>query len=117
MELATVRDMKVLKWETSLLDAINQKLGTSTKRMPGGLYKGIDYAVDCPSSSGEIIANAGVSDQVAYALVKGMADNARAYQDHHAAFRNFKPEGMTKNIFLPLHPGALKYYKEMGYIK
>jgi TRAP transporter TAXI family solute receptor len=117
MELATVRDMKVLKWEKSLLNAINRKLGTSTKRMPGGLYKGIDYAVDCPSSSGEIIANAGVSDEVAYALVKGMADNARAYQDHHAAFRNFKPEGMTKNIFLPLHPGALKYYKEMGYIK
>ncbi len=117
MELATVRDMKVLKWSPAQLTAINKALGTRTSKMPGGLYKGIDYAVDCPTSSGEIIVNARIKDEVAYALVKGMADGAAEYQGHHAAFKNFKAEGMTQGIFFPIHPGALKYYKEKGLMK
>ena len=117
MELATVRDMKVLKWSPELLDAINQKTGTKTATMPGGLYKGIDYTVDCPASSGEIIINSKVSDKVAYAIVKSMAEGANEYRNHHAAFRGFTAEGMPSGLFLPLHPGAEKYYKEMGYMK
>ena len=117
MELATVRDMKVLKWSPALLDAINKKTGTKTATMPAGLYKGIDYTVDCPASSGEIIVNAKVSDKVVYAIVKAMAEGADEYRNHHAAFRSFTAKGMPSGLFLPLHPGAAKYYKEMGYMK
>lgn len=117
MELATVRDMKVLKWSPELLAAINKKTGTKTATMPGGLYKGIDYAVDCPASSGEIIINAKIPDEVAYAIVKAMAEGAEEYRNHHAAFKDFAAAGMATGLFLPLHPGAAKYYKEMGYLK
>ena len=117
MELATVRDMKVLRWSKDLLDAINKKTGTRTETMPAGLYKGIDYTVDCPASSGEIIINSEVPDKVAYAIVKAMAQGAEEYRNHHAAFKGFTAEGMAHGIFLPLHPGAAKYYKEQGYLK
>jgi uncharacterized protein len=116
MELATVRGMKVLEWSPALLDAINKKTGTQTAVMPGGLYEGIDYERACPASSGEIIVNAGVPDDVAYAIVKAMAENEKDYQEHHAAFKTFTAAGMAKGIYLPLHPGAKKYYQEMGYL-
>ena len=117
MELATVRDMKVLKWSPELLEAINKRTGTRTETMPGGLYEGIDYERNCPASSGEIIINADVSDDVAYAIVKAMANHEKDYREHHAAFKSFRAEGMAKGIFLPLHPGAEKFYREMGYLK
>lgn len=117
MELATVRPMKVLKWSKGLLDAINKKTGTKTATMPGGLYKGIDYSVDCPASSGEIIINAKVPDDVAYAIVKAMAEGEKDYRNHHAAFKTFTAKGMPHGIFLPIHPGAMKFYKEKGYLK
>jgi len=117
MELASVRDMKVLKWSPKLLNAVNKATGTRTATMPGGLYEGIDYTVDCPASSGEIIMNSGVSDEVAYAIVKAMAEGAEDYRNFHHAFRSFTAKGMPDSIFLPLHPGAVKYYKEMGYMK
>lgn len=117
MELATVREMKVLKWSPELLKAINDRTGTRTATMPGGLYKGIDYTVDCPASSGEIIINSKVSDEVAYAIVKSMAEGEKTYRNHHAAFKTFTAAGMAKGLFLPLHPGAEKYYKEKGYLK
>jgi TRAP transporter TAXI family solute receptor len=117
MELATVREMKVLKWSPELLAKVNQRTGTRTAKMPGGLYKGVDYAVDCPASSGEIIINAKVPDNVAYAIVKAMAKGAGDYRNFHAAFKPFKAEGMSKGLYLPLHPGAKKFYKEKGYLK
>jgi TRAP transporter TAXI family solute receptor len=117
MELATVRDMKVLKWSPELLKGINDKTGTKTAAMPGGLYQGIDYSVDCPASNGEIIVNAKMPNDVAYAIVKSMAENAQEYRNHHAAFQTFTSEGMPHGIFLPLHPGAVKYYKEKKYLK
>lgn len=117
MELATVRDMKVLKWSPGLLESINKKTGTKTATMPGGLYKGIDDSADCPASSGEIIINAKVPDEVAYAIVKSMAEGAEEYRGHHAAFKDFTAKEMATGLFLPLHPGAAKYYREMGYLK
>jgi len=117
MELATVRDMKVLEWSPELLKAINDRTGTRTATMPAGLYEGIDYARDCPVSSGEIIINSKVPDDVAYAIVKAMADNEKQYREHHAAFKTFTAEGMAEGLFLPLHPGAKKYFQEKGYLK
>ncbi len=116
MELATVRDMKVLEWGPALLEAINKRTGTKTAVMPGGLYEGIDYERRCPASSGEIIINADVPNEVAYAIVKAMAENDKEYSEHHAAFKSFKAEGMAKGMYLPLHPGAEQYYREMGYL-
>jgi hypothetical protein len=117
LELSTVRDMKVLKWEPGFLDHARKELGMGTRKMKGGVYRGIDYGVDCPASSGEIIINAKVPDEVAYAIVKAMAEGAQDYRSHHSAFRTFTAEGMPKDIGLPLHPSALKYYKEKGYLR
>lgn len=116
MELATSRDMKVLEWSPELLEAINKRTGTQTVVMPGGLYEGIEYERKCPASSGEIIINADVPNDVVYAIVKAMAEKEKEYSEHHAAFKSFKAEGMAKGMYLPLHPGAEKYYQEMGYL-
>ena len=116
MELTTVREMKVLTWGKDLCDLVNAKSGTVTRTMKAGLYKGIGYDVDCPASSGEIIINANVADDVAYAIVKAMSEGVEAYRGHHAALRTFTAEGMAENLGLPVHPGAEKFYKEKGYI-
>ena len=117
MELCTVREMKVLKWGDTLVEKVNKRSGTFTSTMPASLYQGIDYAVQCPTSSGEIIINANVPNEVAYAIVKAMANGVKDYREQHAALVTFTAEGMASNIPLSLHPGALKFYQERGYIK
>ena len=32
----------------------------------------------------------------------------------HPVFRSFRPNAMTEEIGVPWHPGAIKYYKEIG---
>ena len=49
-----------------------------------------------------------------------MTKTAFEHKKDHVAIstnmQNMTPEG-AKNIMIPLHPGALKYYKEIGVIK
>ena len=44
-------------------------------------------------------------------------DNMRRFRRMHPAFRNLKEKDMIKHMLsAPLHPGAVKYYKEKGWM-
>ncbi|MDF5522854.1 TAXI family TRAP transporter solute-binding subunit, partial [Vibrio parahaemolyticus] len=51
-------------------------------------------------------------------VVKAGFENFDDFRRLHPAFANLKKEEMVKDgLSAPLHPGALKYYKEVGLIK
>ena len=53
-----------------------------------------------------------------YAVVKAVFDNFDRFKRLHPAFANLKEEDMIKNaLSAPLHDGAVRYYKERGWIK
>ncbi|MEL0611353.1 TAXI family TRAP transporter solute-binding subunit, partial [Vibrio echinoideorum] len=59
-----------------------------------------------------------VSDEVAYKVAKGVFENFASFKRLQPAFANLKKEDMVKaRISIPLHPGAVKYYKEVGLLK
>jgi TRAP-type uncharacterized transport system substrate-binding protein len=56
-----------------------------------------------------------VPDEVVYEFVKAMHDNKKALVEGLPNFNQFDPAGMGKpQPSLPYHPGAIKYYKEIG---
>ena len=116
-ELATARDLKILKWEPELADALKKKFGFTQGTIPAKTYRGIDYEVEAPRDTGEIIISSDVKDDVAYAIVKAVAEGEKAYASSHAALADFKATGMAEGLKLPIHPGAEAYYKEKGYLK
>ena len=56
-------------------------------------------------------------DEVAYAIVKSIDQNFDRYGSMIKAMRLGKRQDMAKDIGIPMHPGAIKYYKEKGWIK
>ncbi|MDG2670834.1 TAXI family TRAP transporter solute-binding subunit, partial [Vibrio parahaemolyticus] len=59
-----------------------------------------------------------VPEEVVYNVVKAVFENFDDFRRLHPAFANLKKEEMVKDgLSAPLHPGALKYYKEVGLIK
>lgn len=62
----------------------------------------------------ELIARDSLPDDVAYKVVKTFMDKRADLVKAYPAFRAFKPEDAAKkeNTGIPLHPGAIKYYKE-----
>ena len=64
-----------------------------------------------------IVTSADVPDDVVYAIVKTIFENLDEFKKLHPAFSLLTKESMLEGLSAPIHPGALKYYKEVGLIK
>lgn len=53
-------------------------------------------------------------DDLVYNVVKAMHDNKDDLVKGAPVFKQFDPKRMTEDIGVPWHPGALKFYKEVG---
>jgi hypothetical protein len=84
-------------------------------KIPAGTYKGVDKDVETYAVTATVVTNESVPEELVYDMVKTVFDNLDELKASHAAFRNLNPEEMLGGLSAPLHPGALKYYKEKGW--
>ncbi|MEH6390281.1 MAG: TAXI family TRAP transporter solute-binding subunit [Sulfitobacter sp.] len=86
--------------------------------IPGGMYKGTDNDVKTFGVKATFVTSADVDDEVVYEVVKAVFDNFDRFKKLHPAFENLKEEDMIKDgLSAPLHDGAVKYYKERGWME
>jgi len=92
------------------------KLGAPyvAKTIPAGTYDG--QAEDVPTAAviNFLVTHDGVSDDLAYAMTKELFDNLPDLVAAHKAAADIKLGTAAKDMPIPLHPGAEKYYKEKG---
>ena len=63
------------------------------------------------------VSSADVSDDVVYEVVRAVFENLDDFRKLHPAFTNLDPSQMiTNGLSAPLHSGAVKYYKEQGWM-
>ena len=60
------------------------------------------------------IINRNVSDDLAYRIVKAVFDHHQELVSAHPAAKETVPANLDRDTFLPLHPGAARYYREIG---
>ena len=85
--------------------------------IPGGMYPGTDADTKTFGVKATFVTSADVPDDVVYEVVKAVFDNFDRFKKLHPAFENLKEEEMIKDgLSAPLHPGAIKYYKERGWM-
>lgn len=85
--------------------------------IPAGMYKGQTEDNLTFGVGATFISSADVSDEVVYVVVKAVFDNFEDFKKLHPAFANLKEEEMIKDgLSAPLHDGAVKYYKERGWM-
>ncbi|MDY4280535.1 TAXI family TRAP transporter solute-binding subunit [[Pasteurella] aerogenes] len=85
--------------------------------IPGGLYKGTDNPVETFGVYATLVTSADVDADRVYAVVKAVFDNFDRFKRLHPAFEHLKEDEMIKNaLSAPLHEGAIRYYKERGWL-
>ena len=84
--------------------------------IPGGIYKGVDNDVPTYAVKATLVSSEKVSEEVVYNVVKAVFDNLDRFRTMHPAFATLQPQDMLKALSAPLHPGALRYYKEKGWM-
>ncbi|MBA6419972.1 TAXI family TRAP transporter solute-binding subunit [Pseudomonas neustonica] len=85
--------------------------------IPGGLYRGNDADVNTFGVRATLVASDQVSDEVVYQTVKAVFENFDRFKRLHPAFATLKEEQMiSEGLSAPLHDGAVRYYKERGWL-
>jgi TRAP transporter TAXI family solute receptor len=86
--------------------------------VPGGMYKGNDMDTMTFGVGATFVSSTAVPEKVVYEIVKAVFENFDDFKKLHPAFAVLKKEQMVKDgLSAPLHPGAEKYYREVGLIK
>ncbi|WP_425917828.1 TAXI family TRAP transporter solute-binding subunit [Pseudomonas sp. GWSMS-1] len=117
--MAAIRDLAATLPITfvSVPAEITAKIGNAAYQpasIPAGTYDGQDADVPTVAITNILVSHEGVSEEVAYQMTKLMFDNLERLGNAHSAAKDIKLETAAKNLPIPLHPGAERFYKEAG---
>jgi len=83
--------------------------------IPGGMYPGNPDDIPTFGVGATFVTSASVSDEAVYQVALAVLGNLDDFRKLHPAFANLKAEEMIKDsLSAPLHPGAIRAYKELG---
>lgn len=85
--------------------------------IPGGMYAANPDPTTTYGVVATFVSSSKVPAETVYLMVKAVFDNFEDFKKLHPAFANLDPKDMIKNgLSAPLHDGAVKYYKEKGWM-
>ncbi|MBF0455248.1 MAG: TAXI family TRAP transporter solute-binding subunit [Magnetococcales bacterium] len=84
--------------------------------IPAGIYQGIDSPVPTYGVRATLVTSTDLPEKTAYQIVKSVFGNLDEFKTLHPALNNLNPKSMLSGLSAPIHPGALRYYKEMGWL-
>jgi TRAP transporter TAXI family solute receptor len=85
--------------------------------IPANTYAGQTADVATAAIPNFLVTHSGVSNELAYQMAKTMYEGIDTLYAAHNAAKVIKRENAVKGMPVPVHPGAEKYYREVGLIK
>ena len=85
--------------------------------VPGGTYPGMSNDIQALAHATEILVSPKMPEAVVYAMTKILNENKAFLVQMGASYEVFNPKTTALQVQVPLHPGAVRYYKEVGTIK
>jgi TRAP transporter TAXI family solute receptor len=121
MDLASTREVVLIPLQQDLADKIIKKNPYYLKiTIPAKTYSGVNNDVLCLGDSNILIANKKMKEDIAYKVVKAIFSNVNegkyALINIHPIAAQLTPANAV-NSPIALHPGAKKYFKEVGALK
>jgi len=117
VEVLVSKKLKFVPLTKDAIDYMVEKQGHAYTVIPAGTYQGQDADIPTATMLTILITNDKMPEEVAYSIVKILAENKEKLQNISVALSVFNPETAWENLIAPLHPGAEKAYRELGYMK
>jgi len=115
VELATSNQIRLLEVDDEHAAKLMEKYPFYTKYdVPGGSYKGVDQSVQTVAVVATYIVSEALSEDLVYDMTKALFENAEEIAVGHPKGAELDPAYSVSSISIPMHPGAEKYYKEVG---
>lgn len=117
---ATAGRRKVLIVPITEVDKLLNKYPYYAKAVvPIKFYPGAANKEDVPTFGvkATFVTSIKVPEKIVYAITKELFDNLEEFKKLHPAYGVLTKKNMLEGLTAPFHPGALKYFKEVGLIK
>ena len=82
--------------------------------IPAATYPGQERDIQTVAKSNLLVARADVDDEVVYQVTKAMFENLDFLRNIHDAMYETSLDRALVGMPMPLHPGALRFYQEVG---
>ncbi len=117
-ELATTVPVSFLPISEAEFEALSAEMPTVGRgTIKAGTYKGQDADIPTVTAKMIVVGAADMPDDEAYWIAKTLAENLDSVRALHASYANLTVEDMATVPGGGIHPGAARYYKEVGALK
>lgn len=114
---ATSSARKVIIADITNVDTLLDKFPYYTHAtIPIKLYPGAENEKDIQTIGvkATLVTSSKVADEVVYALTRAVFENFNDFKKLHPAYSSLTKENMLEGLSAPIHPGAMRYFKEAG---
>lgn len=109
---------KLLSFPPDLIDHLTKNFGYGQSVIPAGTYPDLQTGdIKVSAADNIFLASADVPEDVIYKITKILIENRAKFPTIYAALANYNPETSAINTAIPLHPGAEKAFRELGFLK
>jgi len=118
-QIASTCDVTFLQWGDDLCNWFVNEKGFDLITIPANSFKGQDAELKLPGSPDCLFANTSLDEDTVYMITKTLSENRDALVNEYASLSPWDPATAweeSKRGGVALHPGAERYYKEMGYM-
>ena len=115
LNLATTQDIVIIALSDAELEAAAAASDTfAVTTLPGGTYTGVDEDISVLGIPNVLTVSSEMPDDLAYDIVSSMFENIAEMQAVHPAANQTTVEFTLNATPVPLHPGAIRYFEEVG---
>lgn len=116
MQIATNTEMVLLDLSEDIINTMHNKYGYNPHTLAGGSYNFADNNVHSFSTFTMMAASLQTPEETAYKVTRSICENVEYISLIHSALANLTIDSLLEGMPIPLHPGAEKYYREIGFI-
>ena len=116
MELMTTRPGEFLPVPPELRIALREQWGFREATVEPGTYPNQNYAIETVALPSILFTVADVDEMLVYAMTRALYENQDYMTNIHPGFAQWDPMDLPDDVGVPYHPGAVKYYRERGFM-
>lgn len=115
IKLAATRDLKLIPVDDSFFADLQADYPPYFRlSIPAGTYEDVGESVPTYGLANGLVISADVPEDRVYEMTKAVFENLDGLAGVHPAFGKMSKETILNGFGSPLHPGALRYYREIG---
>jgi len=115
LDLAATHKVRILPVSPDMQDKIIKKFPYYLRGVyKPGMYPGITENVPALTIGSYLTTNKSADDELVYLTAKLIGENTKKLAEMHPSGLEWSLETVKKGFVIPVHPGAMKYFKEKG---